>query len=1157
MVSTVCSDVNAGDLVALLGARDVKATLDSSFGGVDGLVKALHADTENGLSAEDDEDIKGRADDFGDNRVPSPPQRSLLLLMWDALHDVTLVILLVAGVISLIIGLTVEEDKSIAWIEGASILGVVAIVVLVDSINNYQKEKQFRELNNVKEDEKVNVLRSGNVCQISKFDVVVGDIICLEQGAEVVADGIIIDAHSLLINESSLTGEADDVAKIPDSASMLVLSSTLVMDGVGRMLVLAVGENSQAGIIKMLCTGMKRTHVLPATSIGDDAAPPVLTEKGEALKDKVLGSETVAQVATIDVDGYQSNDVLQNVPGSDNKNSKLVAKASGTVDNGDEYEKEEVVVSQDGQTALETKLERLAILIGYVGLAVGTLTFVVLSVRFCIEEYPNRGWEKDDFSEFLDFFIIGITVLVVAIPEGLPLAVTLALAFSMKRMLKENNLVRHLHACETMGSATVICSDKTGTLTTNSMTVVKANICQTELKQKESCQSKGISAEATQILLKGIAVNTTAEVQAPESGVGPTEYVGNKTECALLDLVCAHEGSDYREERSKAEVLRLCPFSSERKCMSVAIQLEGEPDTSRVYCKGASEIVYGRCTKQLTKDGCVVDITAADRAMMDKMITTWASEALRTLCLSYKDVSASLAADPETTPVQLETDLICIGIVGIEDPIRPEVPDAIAICKRAGVDVKMVTGDNVSTARAIAKQCGILTDSPDELVMEGRDFRSQILNANGSIKQDVFDTLWPRVKVLARSSPEDKYNMVRGLKATEVVPQVVAVTGDGTNDAPALRQADIGFAMGIQGTSVAKSASDIIILDDNFNSIISALKWGRNVYDSISKFVQFQLTVNVVALVVAFTGACIVQESPLSAVQLLWVNLIMDTLASLALATEPPTDALLLQKPHSRTKALISRGMWQFIFGHSLYQLVVTFFVLFAGPSVFGYAKGETFDGEPNEHYTMVFNVFVWCQLFNEVNARKLHGSIRVLDGILNNKVYIVVMIVQCILQVLIVTYGGRAFGVVALPIELWGYCMLLGFGEMPWNVVVRKCPKLLPESWRTHLKKPLPRPFFLKSKSKSGGAKDFREEQDDAEGDIRLISTSPNKMDELFPQNRHMSMYESALLVILSNTKQPKVRLQTAICLVQERRRAMSENSVPSDDDGLTPTTV
>eukprot|EP01134_Creolimax_fragrantissima_P006167 CFRG6167T1 len=1159
-------DVNTSDLVRLLNDNDAKSSIDARFAGVEGLVKVLHSDIETGLSAENAEEIEARAGVFGHNRVPSPPQRTLLKLMWDALHDVTLVILLVAGVISLVVGLTVEEDKSIAWIEGASILGVVAIVVVVASVNDFQKEKQFRELNSVKEDEKVNVLRSGNVCQISKFDVVVGDIVCLEQGSEVVADGIVIEAHSLSINESSLTGEADDIAKVPESASMVVLSSTLVMDGVGRMLVLAVGENSQAGIIKMLCTGMKRaqtaaTTAYPAEKQSNNVATEDRERSGVSDKDK-LGFQRKIGMAAIDVDDLGSRDGqgLKELPDSSHMSQTSMLK-SGTekVDQKIDDTVEEVVVGDDGKTALEDKLERLAILIGYVGLAVGVLTFVVLSVRFCIETYPNRGWEKEDFSTFLDFFIIGITVLVVAIPEGLPLAVTLSLAFSMKQMLKEMNLVRHLHACETMGSATVICSDKTGTLTTNSMTVVKAMICNRELNKDATCQSVGISDQSTLILLKGISVNTTAEVQKPESGVGSIEYIGNKTECALLEFTLKHKVVDYRNERENATVVRMLPFSSDRKCMSNVVALDsaeqskremGKVSIARLYCKGASEILYGRCTHQLSSSGKVERITSAEREQMSQLINTWAGLALRTLCLAYRDVDVHWASDADTDARELETDLICIGVVGIEDPIREEVPGAIAICKLAGVDVKMVTGDNVSTARAIALQCGILTGSNDELVMEGKEFREAVLNESGNIRQQVFDQLWPRIKVLARSSPEDKYNMVRGLKATETVPQVVAVTGDGTNDAPALRQADVGFAMGIQGTSVAKSASDIIILDDNFNSIISALKWGRNVYDSISKFVQFQLTVNVVALVVAFTGACIVKQSPLTAVQLLWVNLIMDTLASLALATEPPSDALLLQKPHSRTKALISRGMWQFIFGHSLYQLVVTFFVLFAGPDVFGLQKGSDYDGHPNEHYTMVFNVFVWCQLFNEINARRLHGSVNVFEGILRNKVYVVVMVVQVILQILIVTFAGRAFGVVALPLDLWAYCLLLGSGELPWNVVVRLCPKLLPKSWRAQLKEPVIVPFAKKSKMRLrnafGSARPFRQTKQQRENGVDYNQANVD-MQTLFPENRQMSMYESALFVVLNNTKQPKVRLQTAVCLIRERQRAMY-SSVPTD---------
>ncbi|XP_072422657.1 plasma membrane calcium-transporting ATPase 2-like [Chiloscyllium punctatum] len=430
---------------------------------------------------------------------------------------------------------------------------------------------------------------------------------------------------------------------------------------------------------------------------------------------------------------------------------------------------------------------------------------------------------------------------------------------------------------------------------------------------------------------------------------------------------------------------------------------------------------------------------------MRTTIGPMASDGLRTICVAYRDLEAE--PEPEwTNEREIMADMVCLCVVGIEDPVRPEVPEAILCCQQAGITVRMVTGDNIHTARAIACKCGIIQPGDDFLCLEGKEFNARIRNEYGEIDQERLDKVWPRLRVLARSSPNDKYVLVKGIIDSTLYKQrqVVAVTGDGTNDGPALKRADVGFAMGIAGTDVAKEASDIILIDDNFSSIVKAVKWGRNVYDSIAKFLQFQLTVNVVAVIVAFAGACITQESPLKAVQMLWVNLIMDTFASLALATETPTNALLRRKPYGRNKPLISRNMILNIVGHSIYQLVIIFFLLFIGERVFSIDSGRSLPlhSPPSEHYTIIFNIFVLMQLFNEVNARKIHGERNVFSGILTNPIFCCIVLGTFGVQILIVQFGSAPFNCTPLNIEQWLWCIMLGMGELLWGQLIVSIPK-------------------------------------------------------------------------------------------------------------------
>lgn len=625
----------------------------------------------------------------------------------------------------------------------------------------------------------------------------------------------------------------------------------------------------------------------------------------------------------------------------------------------------------------------------------------------------------DDAQEMLEYFAIAVTIVVVAVPEGLPLAVTLSLAFAMKKMMNDKALVRHLAACETMGSATTICSDKTGTLTTNHMTVVKACICgkiiETESSKDGSNICSEVSNSALKILIQSIFNNTGGEIVKNEDG--KIEILGTPTETALLEFGLLL-GGNFQEERQSSRLVKVEPFNSTKKRMGVVIELPGKG--LRAHCKGASEIILASCDSFLNSSGEVVPLDEASINHLNDTIDLFANEALRTLCLAYKDIGDEYPAE---TPIPFEG-YTCIGIVGIKDPVRPGVKESVAICRSAGITVRMVTGDNINTAKAIARECGILTD--DGVVIEGPVFRMQ---SEAELQQII-----PKLQVMARSSPMDKHTLVKHLRTT--FEEVVAVTGDGTNDAPALHEADIGLAMGIAGTEVAKESADVIILDDNFSTIVTVAKWGRSVYVNIQKFVQFQLTVNVVALIVNFSSACLTGSAPLTAVQLLWVNMIMDTLGALALATEPPNDDLMKRTPVGRKGNFISNVMWRNILGQSFYQFVVIWYLQTTGKALF-HLDGSDADLILN---TVIFNSFVFCQVFNEISSRDME-KINVFKGILDNYVFVAVLSSTALFQIIIVEFLGTFASTSPLTFHQWFTSVAIGFLGMPIAAAIKMIP--------------------------------------------------------------------------------------------------------------------
>lgn len=697
------------------------------------------------------------------------------------------------------------------------------------------------------------------------------------------------------------------------------------------------------------------------------------------------------------------------------------------------------VREEKAETPLQEKLTHLAENIGKMGTYAAVAMFIALTIKELYAVYVLES-RPLVLKKFLDMITNSVTIVVVAVPEGLPLSVTIALAYSMKQMMKENNLVRHLAACETMGGATSICTDKTGTLTMNEMTVTNGTLCtgiQFELtgdkgKDKDVVETQIMartSKECQKLIGEGISANSTAvkiTVQATATTPAHLKWHGNKTEQAMLAWV-ERLGVDPTALRKTIapDDLKRYPFTSAKKSMTTVVR--HAPGHLFYHVKGASEIVLEHC-RFVHNGNSVEPITPEMRSAYKDSIVHMAKNRLRTLAIAYTEVRGKSEFDEkerEWPPLTL------LGVLGVEDPIRPEVEGAVSQCKKAGVAVRMVTGDNKTTAMSIAKKAGIYGtvywgDMKGEagIAMEGRLFRELAKS------EQKLNVILPRLQVLARASPLDKQILVSSLMKRS---EVVAVTGDGTNDAPALKNANVGFAMN-SGTDVAKKASDVVILDDNFCSIVTAMKWGRNVNDNICKFIQFQTTVNVAAVFISFVGAITSGsgESPLKPVQLLWLNLIMDTMAALALATEPPTDALLERAPKARETPLVSRRMWINILGQAMYQIIVQLWLLNGGHEWFGVEAHTT------KHLTIIFNVFVLMQVTNEFNARILGMELNVFRGLADAHMFMAIIVITSVVQVLGVTYFGSFMKTVPLNVEEWKKCALLSLAPLPIGVLLR-----------------------------------------------------------------------------------------------------------------------
>ncbi|KAJ5166082.1 calcium ion P-type ATPase [Penicillium capsulatum] len=1009
-----------GQLNELLDRRNFGAF--GALGGLRGLEKGLRTDVRGGLSRDEtvldsmvsfneavsrafvplhaailDESAVEQQQDrfadrrraFGTNKLPEKKLKSIWELVWIAYNDKVLILLSIAAGVSLAVGIPQSvRGTGVEWVEGAAIIAAIIVVVAVGAVNDWQKERQFAKLNQKKEDRYVKVIRSGKREEVSTYDIMVGDVMCLEPGDIIPADGILIEGQSVKCDESSVTGESDLLRKTPGDKAYgaieqnndlkkmdpFIMSGSKVEEGMGTFLVTAVGVHSTYGRTMM------------------------------SLQDE---SET---------------------------------------------------------TPLQVKLNVLADYIAKVGLTSGLILFMVLFMKFLVRLKDIKGGAEAKSQAFLRIFIVAVTVVVVAVPEGLPLAVTLALAFATTRMIKDNNLVRLLRACETMGNATTICSDKTGTLTENKMSVVAAALGTTSrfgeqpsLNDAASTPGPGnlstskfissLSPSVKNHLLQSIVLNSTA-FESDRDGV--TTFIGSKTETALLSFARDQLGlGPVAEERANAKIVQIFPFNTSRKCMAVVVRMDN--GNYRMLVKGAAEILL-RQSAEVVQDAtsglAEAPLSLDNRIALDTIITNYASRSLRCIALVHRDFENW---PPHGTPTHESDDkmadfepvfkhMTMLGIFGIQDPVRKGVSGAVRQCQHAGVFVRMVTGDNIFTAKAIAKQCGIYT--PGGIALDGSEFRH--------LSRDRMNELIPNLQVIARSSPDDKKILVDQLKK---LGETVAVTGDGTNDAQALKTADVGFAMGITGTEVAKEASDIIIMDDNFASIVKAIAWGRTVNDAVRKFLQFQITVNITAVVLTFLSAAVSndEDSVLSAVQLLWVNLIMDTFAALALgmlpsafdvckipyiaiATDPPSPYVLERKPDPKSAPLITLTMWKMIIGQAIYQLAVTLVLHFDGQYLF-------LQWDSRYMQTVVFNAFVFMQIFN--HCRRIDNRLNIMEGILSNRWFIVIQVIIIGGQVMIIFLGGKAFSVQCLdqPSQ-WAVSVLLGALTVPMGVMIRLIPE-------------------------------------------------------------------------------------------------------------------
>ena len=978
---------------------------------VEHIAQVFRTDLVNGLSSSNKGDLEWRERKWGNNHLPPEKENSILAHIIECFEDPTLRVLLVASIVSLIIGVAKDGIKS-GWIEGTAIFFAVFLVVSISSYMNYQETEQFLKLSRETKLKKVLVIRDGREKEISIEDVLVGDVLKLRIGDIINVDGFVFGDAKAGMDESPVTGESDIMWKVNNFelkgqkyTCPFVFSGSQVVDGYGNMVVAAVGDKTFEGA-----------------------------------------------------------------------NKALLNSSGGKGEDDDDDDDADL-------TPLKKQLNELSNLIGDLGYLMAILIgFVLFLKETIINIYLGISiWTSHELDVLVNAFIIAVTVIVVAIPEGLPMAVTIALAYSVDKMKREHNLVKHLDKSEAMGNVNNVCTDKTGTLTLGVMRVTAFYIEEQDIRlSKDKINDNNLRDLVWNCIYKNITCVETIDEK------GKPVLNGDMTEKALYTYL--KEAAYPLEGNRKG--LYVLPFKSDYKYM---MNIYKEEDGYTLYAKGAPERVGEFFSLFRVRGGQEENYEEHKQDLFDKQ-AEYAEDSMRTLIFGYKkvteeEIKKSKDAHPDDDLgffQELAKGLCFAFMVGIRDDNRPDVPEAIRKCHHAGITVRMVTGDNINTAIAISKDVGIIEPNqaaqcketakkfraeveknPDNaplairsldhpIALEGEIFRVAcggitkkqqekggeleiFLNNREAFKHTVRD-----LKIIARASPEDKFILVFGLKE---LGNIVAVTGDGTNDAPALRQAHVGFAMGIRGTDIAKDAADVVLLDDSFSSIVTACKYGRNVYDCIRKFVQFQLTTNVVAVFMTFLGGIILKDSPLNAIQMLWVNLIMDSFASLALATEDPTEALLDRKPYSREASILTPMMKLNIVSQSIFQISTLTVIIFYGDYIFGVPSDRNLEhfmwnNVNGYHFTIFFNIFVFMQVFNSINARKLQkDELNVFTGICGNWLYILIQSIIIVGQIILVTFGGRAVRTHPLSLRQHGECLAISGFTLVWGFFVKLLP--------------------------------------------------------------------------------------------------------------------
>lgn len=1010
---------------------------------------------------------------YGENVLTPPPRDPWWVLFREKFDDPVIRILMIAAFISIAVGLTNGH-----YIEGIGIIIAILLATGLAFINEFRANKEFDVLNQTTDEAKVKVIRDGQHTLVARREVVVGDLVELNQGDEIPADGAIVAATALEVNESAFTGESLPARKTLEAteagtyAANRLLRSTMVVDGSGAMRVETVGDATEIG----------KTARLASEDTGEQSPLNAQLERlskwigviGFAIAAGTFGALIARGILKGEIQLSQAQAIATSAAGI-GIGILLAPIWLPLIYDFFELRGQE----KEPPAWLEAGWKTWAGLL-LVGLVVfGVLIGIAIAARL-VPSNPANWFNPEASQRFLEFFMIAVTIIVVAVPEGLAMSVTLSLAYSMRRMTATNCLVRRMDACETIGAATHICSDKTGTLTMNQMRVQEGYFGHNQAERATSPNWHSM-AEAPGLIYEAIAVNSTANLGAGSAATlakgqrepnstfnatgdnpaqtGSPEVIGNPTEGALLLWMNA-QGQNYEAARGSFQTIRQWPFSTERKFMAT---VGTSPRSGQVlaHFKGAPDIILARCTHYISESG--PRPIEEQRPAIEAALVNCQSRAMRTLGFAVR-TAEGVGEDADLD--QLAQGLTWLGFAAIADPIRPEVPAAIERCRRAGIDVKIVTGDNPLTAREIARQIGLWDENVNGVHANGTNGTSAVngapstystsgapIEGDGQVilgsdfaalsDEEARDAAG-RIKVMARARPADKLRLVDSLQKRGAV---VAVTGDGTNDAPALNYAQVGLAMGQAGTAVAKEASDIIILDDSFGSIATAVKWGRSLYLNIQKFILFQLTINVVACGIALLGPFIGVELPLTVMQMLWVNLIMDTFAALALATEPPEEKVMDQKPRGPHDFIVSPEMMRKIF--TVGGIFIVLMILAIKLPVFGEqsiseieanaglehaqqaakiggnaamegGQGHAQRGAPSTQLTAFFTFFVLLQFWNMFNARTLGSNKSAFAGIKENPYFLVIAALILFGQILIVTFGGTFFRVMPLSIDMW-----------------------------------------------------------------------------------------------------------------------------------------